>query len=230
MSILPTPIDVADFFAKNVDTEVQDESQRADPTVYTPYQELAKVLKRVGPISTTDAAADKLLTMIQVVNRSLVPALIMTPYVYITATDWVLKSHATFRSSQRKELKELEDILKANLSSTDRKTIATDVLNRFELVLINIFNVRIPAMPSFYLTENFYDTISVGDACEDLILKINQCKKYDLRERTRNLTKVLIQWFLYCPIGRPQVYANDEGWATVSEKELRSQFRDDILN
>eukprot|EP01111_Echinosteliopsis_oligospora_P011851 TRINITY_DN3_c1_g1_i1.p1 TRINITY_DN3_c1_g1~~TRINITY_DN3_c1_g1_i1.p1 ORF type:complete len:231 (+),score=69.76 TRINITY_DN3_c1_g1_i1:139-831(+) len=229
MSILPTPVDVADFFSRNVDNDVGEEKKKADPAINTPYQELAANLKKVVAIPSAEVAADKLLIMIQVVNKSLIPALVMTPYVYLSPSDWMVKSHSEFRAAQRRELKELEDILKANRASPELKTIATDVLNRFEAVLLNLFKIRIPAMPSFYLTENFYDTISVGDATDDLVSKITQCKKYEIRERTRNLIKVLIQWYLYCPLGRPQVYLNDDTWTTTSEKELRAEYRETLL-
>jgi hypothetical protein len=42
-------------------------------------------------------------------------------------------------------------------------TLLPSIVEGLENVLLEAMKVRLPAMPSFYLTENFFDTIPVKE-------------------------------------------------------------------
>jgi len=219
MSVHPTPETVVDAFA----TILADDEEEG-----TPLAEVEKALRKVPAIKSPEALVERFTTLLEVVHESLVPCLIATPYVYLSETDWTLSNHAEFRAAKRKEIKDIGEALRDRGDRVEDGQIIP-LIDRFEDVLKDIFRVRLPAMPNYYITENFYDTIGVSEVAEELIKLMADARVFDAKTRLQGLTKVLVRWFLLCPVGRPQIYASDEGWTTSNEKDLRIQYRKRLL-
>lgn len=39
------------------------------------------------------------------------------------------------------------------------------LIDKFADILAAVFRVRIPAMPNYYITENFYETVGASEVC-----------------------------------------------------------------
>jgi len=218
---VPTPETVVEALSNIVAEDEEEEG--------TAQEEVETVLQKVPAITTPGGRINRFIVLAEVVQQSLVPCLIATPFVYLSETDWSFASHADFRRERRKQLDEILAPLKSKVIDMDNDELIP-LINKFEDILKDIFRVRIPAMPSYYITENYYDTVGASEVAEELIKNITDAGIFDAKTRLQNLTKVLLRWFLLCPVGRPQVYANDDGWSTVSEKELRASYRDKLLD
>jgi len=194
-----------------------------------PFEEIDNALLRVPDVPSFEKAAEKSLVLIDVLHRYLIPCLMATPLVYMSDEKWDFHNHAEFRAAQRKELEDLRDTLSANLGGENLKTILPNILDRLESVFLEVLKVRLPAMPSIYLTENFYDTVPVKEAFGELTEKVQRNKRLDIRTRVYTLSQLLIQFLLYCPVGRPQIYVNDTEWKLESERTIRASLREAIF-
>jgi len=215
MSVYPTPEQVVDVLTSIVGNDDDDEG--------TPEKEVAKALKKIPAITSPSGLVNRFLLLVDVVHQSLIPCLIATPYVYLSETDWSFHSHADFRAEKRKQLKELEEkIRSANTNELP------ELIDKFEGILADIFRIRIPAMPNYYITENYYDTVGASEIAEELIKTMTEARVFDAKTRLQNITKVLMRWFLLCPVGRPQIYVSDTEWTTSNEKDLRAEYREKL--
>lgn len=219
MSVYPSPESVVDAFS----TILADDEEEGSPEA-----EVEKALRKVPPITSPEGLVKRFLTLVEVVHDSLVPCLIATPFVYPSEAEWTLTSHSDFRAERRKQLKAISSTLQNKGPSIGSEEILA-LIDTFEGILGDIFRVRIPAMPNYYITENFYDTVGASEIAEELIKTFTEAKVFDAKTRLQGLTKVLVRWFLLCPVGRPQVYVSDEGWTTANEKDIRHDFRKKLL-
>eukprot|EP01110_Echinostelium_bisporum_P011963 TRINITY_DN6101_c0_g1_i1.p1 TRINITY_DN6101_c0_g1~~TRINITY_DN6101_c0_g1_i1.p1 ORF type:complete len:226 (+),score=40.96 TRINITY_DN6101_c0_g1_i1:73-750(+) len=222
---LVSPTDVVDLVTKYT------EEHREDVVIEgTPEDELNNLLEQTPPVPNPEAAANKLITCINVLYDSLLPCLVATPLVYMSDSEWKLHSHSDFRATKRKELKEMEGILSNNLFTQPVAEVLPKLLDDFDRIFSEVLDVRVPAMPSMYLTENYYDLKPMPEIAAELKEKLAIGKKYgEVSSRVKQLVRVLLQWFLYCPVGRPQVYASDSEWTLVNERVLRKEFRGRLL-
>jgi len=218
MSVYPSPETVIEAIA----TILPDEEEGS------PKAEVEKAMRKVPAITSPEALIARFTTLLEVVHESLLPCLIATPFVYLSETDWTLSSHAEFRAAKRKQLKEIDGALVDKGVNIENSELLS-LIDAFEGVLRDVFRVRLPAMPNYYITENFYDTIGASEVAEELIKTMADAKIFDAKTRLQGITKVLVRWFLLCPVGRPQIYVSDEGWTTSNEKDLREAYRRKLL-
>jgi len=209
--------------------------QDAEPVTViegTSYEEIEDALNKVKLLADDKEAIEKFLSLVDVLHQSLIPCLIATPFVYLSDEKWKLHSHPEFRAAKRKQLKKLEEEINAAAHAPpeyDTRERIKELVDEFESILIELFHVRIPAMPNMYITENYYDLIAVSEVCTSLCEKIESVKKYEVQSRLYHYTKVMLEWFFLCPVGRPVVYVSDEDWSTVSESSLRINYRAQLL-
>jgi len=245
--MMVSPLEVVEQIAKNMgeDEEEQDEE------FITPYQEIEAAIQKVPDVPTHEAAVEKTVLLVEVLQKYLTPCLMATPLVYLSDDSWEFYDHKAFRAARRKELADIAESLKTNLllgdaasssvvntikgafgtsqSTENLPTLLPSIVEGLENVFLEVLKVRLPAMPSLYLTENFFDTIPVKEAYEELITKLQKNRKMDIRTRVYGLGQIFVQFLLLCPIGRPQLYANDSEWKLVSEKDLRAELRSMIF-
>jgi len=192
----------------------------------SPQAEIDEVIKKIPPITSV---VSRFITLVEVVRESLVPCLIATPFVYLSPTDWTLSNHAEFRALKRNQLGEISTALKSNGVEVEGDNLKQHI-DKFESILSEIFRVRIPLMPNLYITENFYETIGSSEIAEELIKEMVDLRIFESKTRLQGLTKVLMKWFMLCPVGRPQIYVSDTEWTTSNEKDLRTEYRTKLIN
>jgi len=222
--MIVSPIDVVEAVAKAMDDDPKDPG-----VVLTPYEEIDNALNKVPDVPTLEKAVEKTVILVDVLHKYLVPCLMATPLVYLSDDSWEFHDHKVFRAARRKELDDLADSLKANLFSENLPTLLPTMLEGLEQVFREVLKVRLPAMPNIYLTENFFDTLPVKEAYDEIIAKLNKNKKTDARTRAFGLSQIFVQFLLLSPVGRPQLYVSDTEWKLISEKDLRAELRRKIL-
>jgi len=223
MSVYPSAEVVIDALTTIVGDDDDDEEEHVSPQA-----EIENTQLRVTPINSPTELINRFITLVETVHQSLVPCLVATPFVYLSENDWALSSHADFRAEKRKQLKDIEAVLKLRGVGIENSELLS-LIEKFEGILMEIFKVRIPAMPSYYVTENFYDTVDASEVAVELSKIITDARIFDAKTRLQGLTKLLVRWFLLCPIGRPLVHVSDEGWTTTSEKDLRASYREKLI-
>jgi len=171
-----------------------------------------------------DASGPALLNLLQVMHNSLVPQLVATPLVYI-GTSWKLQSHSKFRARKRKELEAMIDLVK-----TKKDVDYSKIIQDFQNILLEVFQVRLPAMPDYYANDNSFVRLPVQKVSSELCNKIHAARKLEFKDNVNALATILIQWYTYCPVGRPHVYLSDDHWTMVSERELRKYYRQQIAS
>jgi len=180
---------------------------------------------KVLPELNTDKDAErKLLTLVRVLFKSLIPCLVATPLVYLNDQAWLLSSHSVFRSTKRTKLERLMKSL--NSVSKDSLRILAD----FEQILLEVLSIRIPAMLEFYEQDQDRRRVAVKVVCHELCTRVKDGKSLAFRARVRNLGNVLLRWFTYQPVGRPHLYLSDADWELIPEKNLRASYRHEIAN
>eukprot|EP00026_Physarum_polycephalum_P013594 Phypoly_transcript_14011.p1 GENE.Phypoly_transcript_14011~~Phypoly_transcript_14011.p1 ORF type:complete len:248 (+),score=43.30 Phypoly_transcript_14011:28-744(+) len=223
----------------------EDEEEKDDEPI-TPYQEIETTLQRVPDVPSFEVAVEKTMLLVEVLRKYLTPCLMATPLVYLSDDSWEFYDHKAFRAARRKELVDISESLKTISQSSDEASssvvntikvafgrqstdnmpnLLPSIVEGLENVFLEVLKVRLPAMPSIYLTENFFDTIPVKEAYQELITKLQKNRKMDIRTRVYGLGQIFVQFLLLCPIGRPQLYVNDTEWKLVSEKDLRADLR-----
>jgi hypothetical protein len=244
--MMVSPLEVVEQIAKNMDTD-QDGAQE----VITPYEEVDLILQKVPDVPTIEKAVEKTSVLVDVLRRYLTPCLMATPLVYLSDESWEFHNHKAFRAARRNELNDISESLKTNLQlagditpemlatikqafgcdkpTENLPTLLPSIVEGLENVFLEILKVRLPAMPSFYVTENFFDTVGVKEAAEELKTKIEKNRKMDIRTRVYGLSQIFLQFLLLCPIGRPQLYVSDDEWKLISEKDLRAELRQMIM-
>jgi len=227
VNIFPSAEQIVQFFAV-----LQPEEPVPITVEGSPYDEIENTLKQVKIIRDDKESRERFLTLVHVLYQSLVPCPVATPLVYLSDESWKLSDYAEFRSSKRKQLKTLEEALKGAIdaaSQYDTRERIAELVEEFETVLKEVLHVRIPAMPNLYITENYYDMISISEACNNLCGKLATVKKYEVKSRIHEMTKVMLEWFLLCPVGRPVIYASDTEWTTITESSLRASYRAELV-
>jgi len=205
----------------------QQKKQLARASTLRVYRDIEKENENViegelKELKSDAAAATKFLVLVQELHKSLIPCLVATPFVYL-GNSWMLYNHADFKMQKRKALEKI--LNEHNSGSQD----FFKMLDEFELILIDVLKVRFPAMPELYENDEEYFRISAKQASEDLIDRTKTGKILTFRSRVRELGNILVQWFTYCPVGRPLVYVSDVSWELVSENSLRATYRKVIL-
>jgi len=250
--MMVSPLDVVEVVAKNMEYDNKDEEEEIE--FLTPFEEIDSYLNKTPDVPTLEKAVERTTLLVDVLRNYLVPCLMATPLVYLSDDSWEFHDHKVFRAARRKELDDLNESLRANAISSDvpramvdklheiigsdskgrqnTENIATllpSIIEGLEKVFLEVLKVRLPAMPSLYLTDNFFDTIPVKEAYEELINKLEKNRKLDARSRVYALSQIFLQFLLLCPVGRPQIYASDTEWKLVNEKEYRASLRQMIL-
>jgi len=221
MSIYPSPENVLQAFAELVGND--------DEEAETPQADIDAEIKKIPAISSPAGVISRFITLVEVTRESLVPCLIATPYVYLSESDWTLSNHAEFRAKKRDQLSEILTLLKSNGVEVEGEKLRS-LIDNFEGILKDIFKVRIPLMPNLYVTENFYETVGASEIAEDLAKAMAELRIFDSKTRLQGLTKVLMKWFMLCPVGRPQIYVSDTEWTTSNERDLRTEYRTRLIN
>jgi len=199
-----------------------------DEEFASPLDEIETNELKVPAMTSPADIINRFIVLVETVHQSLVPCLIATPLVYKSENEWTFANHAEFRAEKRKQLKDIEAVLKLRGVGIEESELVS-LIDKFGEILMEIFKVRIPAMPNYYLTDNFYDTVGASEIAEELSKAITDSKIFDAKTRLQGMTKILLRWFLLCPVGRPLVYANDTEWSTVSEKDLRAEYRSKLI-
>jgi len=214
-------------FRKSVLGIKKDKVHKARASTVQVYRDMEKesdhaIEGELKEFKSDAAAAAKFLVIIQELIKSLVPCLMGTPFVYF-GDSWLLHNHADFRMHKRKALEKILNELNGGSQDFFR------LLDEFEAVLIEVLVVRYPAMPDVYESDDEYLLISSKQAFDDLVDRTKTGKILTFRSRVRELGNILVQYFTYCPVGRPYVYVSDLSWTLASDKELRSSYRKAIL-
>jgi len=221
MSIYPSPESVLQAFTDLV-PDVDDEEG-------SPQAEVDAVLRKLPAITSPAGIISRSISLVEVLHESLVPCLIATPYVYLSESEWTLSNHTEFRAAKRKQLNEILTVLKSEGVAVSEEKLKS-LIDNFEGILRDVFKVRIPLMPNLYITENFYETVGASEVAEEFSHEMADLRIFDSKTRLQGLTKVLMKWFLLCPVGRPQIYVSDTEWTTSNEKDLRTEYRTRLIN
>jgi len=179
------------------------------------------------PSKSIDLSAEaygKLYNLIQVVHSSLLTQYVATPLVFLSPSSWRLQSHSEFRARKRKQLEAIMDSITTNKGADISK-----LMDELDSVLVDIFRVKLPAMPEFYENDESFSRVSCEQVCTELCLKLHAARSLDFQSRARVQAAVVLQWFTYCPVGRPYVFLSDDLWVLVSEKEQRKFYRQQIV-
>jgi len=249
--MMVSPLEVVEAVAKNMDIDgAEDETNE----FITPFEEIDSYINRTPDVPTMEKAIQKTTLLVDVLRKYLIPCLMATPLVYLSDDSWEFHDHKVFRTARRKELDDLTESLKTNAMSSNVPTAMVDKLHEIigsdskgrsrtenietllpsiieglEKVFLEVLKVRLPAMPSLYLTDNFFDTVPVKEAYQEIIDKLEKNRKLDPRTRVYGLSQLFLQFLLLCPVGRPQIYVSDTEWKLISEKDYRASLREEIL-
>jgi len=169
----------------------------------------------------------RFLVIVEVLNQSLKTCLMATPLVYTGNNKWKMESHAKFRAEQRERLIFVE----LKLRTGDPDIPLFDLYEELLSIFCEITKVRIPAMPDFYINEDSHDRIPVVQASKimcDRIATIRQAST-EFKDKLTGTARAVVDWFTFCPVGRPQVYQSDNDWTLLNEKTLRRHYREQLL-